>query len=261
MRIGFWNINSIRSRLPHLLEWLKSSHIDIACLQELKCTEDQMPKMEIEDLGYNIAGAYQKTYNGVAILSKFPLEDIRAGLPGEETDLESRYIEAQVRTDAGFFHVASVYVPNGQEAGSDKFAYKLRFLSRLKCYAETLLQHEEKLVICGDYNVAPRPQDVYDARAMEGAVCFTLQERALLRDITQAGLIDAYRALHPEQMGFTWWDYRAGGFERNLGLRIDHALISPEAADVLQSITVDTSFRAKEKASDHAPVVLEFGNL
>lgn len=250
MKIVTWNVNSVGARLQHLLSYLESTKPDIVLLQELKCLTENFPKMEVEDLGYNIAIHGQKSYNGVAILSRHPINDVTTTLPGEDTDLESRYIEAVIKD----IRVASVYVPNGQEAGSDKFGYKLRFLKRLRGHFENTLQYNEKFVIGGDYNVAPDPVDVYDPVALKGTVCFHPEERANFRAIEYLGLTDAFRAANPTRQKFSWWDYRAGAFQHNKGLRIDHILLSPEAADKLSECDIDTQPRALDRPSDHAPV-------
>lgn len=259
VKICTWNVNSVKARLPHLLAFLKEQAPDIALLQETKCTDDAFPRLEIEELGYNLALSGEKSYNGVAILSKTPVEDITRGLPGDDADAQARYIEA-VTGGKTPLRVASVYVPNGQEVGSDKFAYKLRFLERLQAHIGALLAYEEWLVLGGDYNVAPEPADVWDPVRLDGTVCYHPDERARLRAILHLGVYDAYRLVHPADKapsgnGFTWWDYRARGFEQNHGMRIDHLLLSPQAADRLQSCEILKELRTAERASDHVPVV------
>lgn len=258
--IATWNVNSIRTRLHQLLPWLKETAPDIVLLQELKCTNDTFPYMEIEELGYNIKAHGQKTYNGVAILSKFPLEDVRTTLPGEDSDLEARYIEAVACLKDKAVRVASVYVPNGQAPDSEKFQYKLRFLERLHAHARTLLAYEEILVMGGDYNVAPYPIDVYDPKNLDGSVCYHPEERKRLRTLLHDGLYDAFRLLHPDTQAFSWWDYRGNGFESGKGLRIDHLLLSAQAADTLTGCIVDSNIRGTERPSDHAPVICTINN-
>jgi exodeoxyribonuclease-3 len=254
--IATWNVNSVKSRLLHLLDWLKQDAPDIVLLQELKCQTEAFPAEEIEALGYNLAVHGQKTYNGVAILSKFPLEDISNTLPEAPHNEHARYVEALISLPGNqVLRVASVYVPNGQEVGSDKFDYKLAFMSALYEHMKKLLLLEENLVIGGDYNVAPEAIDVYDAVQSEGAICFHPLERAQYRSYLYAGMVDAFRALHPGLQQFSWWDYRAGAFEHNKGLRIDHLLVSPQAADRLEQCEVVSALRSKEKPSDHAPVM------
>lgn len=257
--IATWNVNSIKARLEHVLAWLKETAPDIALLQELKCIDEAFPREQIEDLGYNVATHGQKTYNGVAILSKFPLDDVVRGLPGDESDEQARYIEAVASLPGGeAVRIASVYVPNGQEIGSDKFAYKLAFFERLKNHLAGLLAFEEMVVIGGDYNVAPTGADVYAPEQLAGSICFHPDEQAAWRRMVHLGYSDAYRLMHPEGDGdcpFSWWDYRAGGWQNNKGLRIDHHLLSPQAADRLTDCSVQRELRDVEKASDHAPVL------
>lgn len=250
MKIVTWNVNSIGARLQHLLGYLKDTQPDVALLQEIKCVNENFPRMEIEDLGYNLAIHGQKSYNGVAILSKHPIEDVKTILPGEDTDVEARYIEAVVKD----IRVASVYVPNGMEVGHDKFQYKLRFFERLRNHWQELLKFDEKLVFGGDYNVAPYDIDVNDPVASYGRICFHPAERANFKSIEYLGLVDAFRAANGNIQKFSWWDYRAGAFQHNKGLRIDHLLLSPEAADKLIASDVDTGPRNLDKPSDHAPV-------
>lgn len=257
LTIASWNVNSVKARLPSVLEWLREASPDIALLQELKCEDHAFPRMEIEDLGYNIALHGQKTYNGVAILSKYPLDDVICRLPGDEADAQARYIEAVVSLKGSALRVASVYVPNGQEVGSDKFRYKLAFLDRLHEHMKSLLAYDEVLVIGGDYNVAPEAADVYDAKALDGTVCFHPDERAKLRGILHLGFADAFRLKRPHDTQFSWWDYRGGGYERGLGLRIDHLLLSPQATDLLAESWIDETPRRVEKPSDHAPVLCQ----
>ncbi len=254
IKIVTWNVNSIKSRLHQLLPWLKEYTPDVVLLQELKTTNDTFPYMEIEELGYNIKAHGQKTYNGVAILSKFPIDDVRTILPGEDSDQEARYIEAVVSLKDAALRVASIYVPNGQSPDSDKFQYKLRFFKRLRAHVESLLCLEETLVLGGDYNVAPCPIDVYDPERLDGTVCYHPLEREQLRALSYLGLTDAFRAINPAQQHFSWWDYRSNGYEAGYGMRIDHLLLSPQAADKLQSCEIMHTLRGQEKPSDHAPV-------
>lgn len=256
--IATWNVNSIRSRLPHLLDWLREDKPDIVLLQELKCTDDVFPYMEIEELGYNIAAHGEKTYNGVAILSKFPLSDIEKNLAGDDGDTHSRYIEAIVNLPKTVMRVASVYVPNGQEASSDKFAYKLRFLDRLHTHIKTLLAYEEILVIGGDYNIAPEDNDVHDPKLWEGSVLTHDEVRKAWRKIINLGIYDSSSVIRHPSSNYTWWDYRGNALASDNGLRIDHLLLSPQAADRLNEYYVKKELRELDKASDHAPVVAKF---
>lgn len=252
-----WNINSIRVRLPSFLPWLKERGPDVVLLQETKVMDDQFPREEIENLNYNIATYGQKTYNGVAILSKYPIEDITRGIPGFEDD-QARYIEAVVKG----VRVASVYVPNGMEVGSDKYQYKLNFLKHLYTHTQELLTYDEAFLLGGDFNIAPADQDVYDPQEWYEKILCSTPEREGLRSLMYLGLTDALRALHPQEKDlYTWWDYRGGAWQNNEGLRIDHFLLSPQAADCLKEAFVDKDVRSLEKASDHAPVCcgLELG--
>lgn len=256
LSIATWNVNSIRSRLQHLLGWLRSENApDIVLLQELKVENDAFPAMEIEELGYNIAIHGQKTYNGVGILSKYPLDEVMRGLPGNDSDDHSRYIEALACVGESVVRVASVYVPNGQAVDSDKFDYKLRFFDLLKLRLANLLEYEEMTVIGGDYNVAPYPIDVYDPARLDGTVCYHPREREKIRTIMHMGYYDAFRVCCPERQEFSWWDYRGASWKMNLGLRIDHLLLSPLAVDRVISCETLIDMRNAEKASDHAPVI------
>ena len=253
-KIVTWNVNSIRSRLEHLLGFLRSHSPDVVLLQELKLEESKFPYMEIEELGYNCAVMGQKTYNGVAILSKSPLEDVRTHL---YDDMNARYIEAVTYHNGHAIRVASVYVPNGQAINSDKFAYKMEFLTHLRSHMQELLRLKEILIVGGDYNIAYLQQDVYDASELEGSICYHMQEREHLRAILNMGYYDAMRVMQPDAHIYSWWDYRGEGFERGHGLRIDHLLLSPEAVDLLQNCQVVQELRKLNKPSDHAPVMCE----
>lgn len=257
IRIATWNVNSVKARLLHVLDWLKNDRPDIALLQELKCTEDTFPKMEVEELGYNLAIHGEKTYNGVAILSKFPLSDITRGLPENVADTQSRYIEVVVNLPKGALRVASVYVPNGQDAESEKFQYKLAFLKKLHAHLQTLLTYDEAIIIGGDYNIAPADIDVHNPKLWHGSVLTHEAVRRAFRALTHLGYYDAYRLLH-EDNGFSWWDYRNNAFANDDGLRIDHLLLNAQAADKLTSCAVERKLRALDKASDHTPVVAQF---
>lgn len=250
VKIASWNVNSIKARLDAVLAWVQGAAPDILLLQELKCTEADFPTAAFASSGYAAAVVGQKTYNGVAILSKHPLADIVDRLPGDDADTHARYVEA---TAAGI-RVASIYVPNGQAVGSEAFAYKLAFLDRLRHHADRLLKREQPFVLGGDYNIAPDEGDVYDPDGWRNSVLFTLTERQAFRRLIHLGLVDAYRALHSEIGRYTWWDYRAGAWSKDHGLRIDHLLLSPQAADRLDACDIDRKPRGREKASDHAPI-------
>ncbi len=250
MKIATFNVNSIKARVGNVLEWLKAADPDIALLQEIKCTEPDFPALELSGLGYQVALVGQKTYNGVAILAKQRIEVDLTALPGDKSDEHARYIEGRV----GGFRVASIYVPNGQNVGSEKFQYKLGFLARLEARIKDLLKTEEPIVLGGDYNIAPFDIDVHDPKAWRGQIMVSPEERSWFRRYLNLGLTDAYRVYHPDTLDFSWWDYRAGAWQRDMGLRIDHLLLSPQAADRLEDAGIDRDPRGKDKASDHTPV-------
>jgi exodeoxyribonuclease-3 len=257
MRIATWNVNSIKQRLEHLLTLLKSAEPDVVCLQELKCIDEAFPRAEVEAAGYNVATHGQKAYNGVAILSKRPLEDVRRGLPGGEADEQARYIEGVVSTARGALRVASIYLPNGNPIGTPKFDYKLAFMDRLTAHARDLLKLEEPLVLCGDYNVIPEPIDAANPAAWTNDALFQPESRAKLRALVNLGLTDAVRACSEEPGLYTFWDYQAFSFQRNNGIRIDHLLLSPHAADRLRTVSIRKETRGWDKPSDHVPVMVD----
>jgi exodeoxyribonuclease-3 len=254
--IATWNVNSVRQRLPHLLDYLKETAPDALCLQEIKCQEDAFPRGEIEALGYNVEIHGQKTFNGVAILAKRPFEVAR-GLPGDETDEQARYLEAVIPVEKGVVRVASLYLPNGNPIGTEKYTYKLAFMDRLIRHARKLLEYEEPLVIAGDYNVIPEPRDAAHPEAWVNDALFLPATRAKFNELIALGLTEALRATTDAGGLYTFWDYQAGAWQRNNGIRIDHLLLSPQAADLLRSATIDKAMRGKEKASDHVPVRIE----
>jgi len=250
IKIATWNVNSIKARLPHLLDWLAAATPDVVLLQETKVTDDQFPALEIAGAGYSAAPSGQKTYNGVAILSKTPIEVTARALPGDPADEQARYVEGRT---AGV-RVASIYLPNGNPVDSGKYTYKLAWMARLHRHARNLLAGEEAFVLGGDYNVAPADADVFDPRAWaDDALCLP-PSRAAFRRLFHLGLTDAFRAVNREAGRYTWWDYRAGAWARDQGLRIDHLLLSPQAADRLAGAGIDRTPRGWEKASDHTPV-------
>jgi exodeoxyribonuclease-3 len=263
VKIATWNVNSIKVRIGNLMQWLREAKPDVVLLQELKCTADALPRLELEDLGYNIACAGQKTYNGVAILSRFPMTVERDRLPGDDGDEQARYVEALIEVPGGdgkpnhVMRVATIYLPNGNPVDSDKYPYKLAWMDRLGRHAETLLALEEVLVLGGDYNVIPAPEDVYNPAAWAGDALFRLETRQHYRRLVNLGLTDAFRALNHEPNQYSFWDYQAGAWQKNNGLRIDHLLLSPQAADRLLASGIDKGPRAKEKPSDHTPVWCE----
>jgi exodeoxyribonuclease-3 len=254
MIVASWNINSVRLRLPLLLEYLREVGPEVVCLQELKCLDEQFPRLEIEDAGYNVLVHGQKSWNGVAILSKRPAEEAKRGLPGDENEEQSRYIEATLPFGPGVLRVASIYLPNGNPAPTEKTAYKYAWMDRLTQHARDLLKLEEPLVLAGDFNVIPEPEDVYDPKAWLGDALFRPETRRKFRTLLNLGLTDALRATTDAPKMYTFWDYTSGAWQRNNGLRIDHLLLSPQAADRLVSVSIDKDMRAKEKPSDHVPI-------
>lgn len=255
LTIATWNVNSVSVRLPRLLEWLRTEGTDIVCLQELKCEDAKFPRLEIEDLGYNVLTHGQKTYNGVAILSKFPLEEARRGLPDDPDPSQARYLEAVASLPGAAMRVASIYLPNGNPVGTDKFTYKLRWMERLIEHARNLLAFEEVIALAGDYNVIPRPSDCHDPKEWAGDALFQPESRANYRALINLGFVDAFMALDGRDHQYTFWDYQAGAWPRNNGIRIDHIVLSPQAADKLGAVRIDRDERDKEKPSDHVPVV------
>ncbi|QHS09300.1 exodeoxyribonuclease III [Sinimarinibacterium sp. NLF-5-8] len=253
MKIATWNVNSLRVRLPHLLDWLASAKPDVVGLQETKCTDDQFPFDALADAGYHVIHNGQKTYNGVALLSREPLQDEARDLPGFE-DEQKRIITATV----GGVRIINAYVVNGQALGSDKYAYKLRFLEALHQYAQAELARHEQLLIMGDFNIAPAPEDTHDPDKWEGDILCSEPERAGLRALLDLGLKDTFRLFDQEPDSFTWWDYRQAGFRRNLGLRIDHILASTALAQQCTACSVDKNPRKLERPSDHAPLIATF---
>ena len=256
MRIASWNVNSINARVDTVLAWFKEAQPDVACLQEIKCVDEAFPREPFESLGYNVQVHGQKSYNGVALLSKTPLEDVRRGLPGEEEDDHARYLEAVVSGPRPV-RVASIYLPNGNPIGTDKFAYKLRWLERLRRHAEALLAFEEPLALLGDYNVIPEPTDCDDPAAWMGDALFQPESRAAFRTLKWMGLTDAYLQADGRPNVYTFWDYQAGAWRRNHGIRIDHALLSPQAADHLRGFEIHKDVRGWDKPSDHVPIVAD----
>jgi exodeoxyribonuclease III len=257
MRITTWNVNSVRQRLEHLLSFLKEAEPDVLCLQELKCMDGDFPRMEVEAAGYHVETHGQKTFNGVAILSKTKLDDMRRGLPGDASDEQARYLEGVVRNGASVVRVASIYLPNGNPVGTEKYPYKLGWMARLQSHAADLLKLEEPLVLAGDYNVIPEARDAADPSAWTQDALFLPQTRAAFRSLINLGLTEAVRATNDASGTYTFWDYQAGAWQRNNGIRIDHLLLSPQAADSLASTTIHKHVRGWEKPSDHVPVSVD----
>jgi exodeoxyribonuclease III len=254
--IATWNVNSVRQRTEHLLRYLRDVKPDVLCLQELKCVDEAFPHAEVEAEGYNASVHGQKGFNGVAILSKAPIE-AASGLPGDTDDAQARYIEAVIPNGAGIVRVASIYLPNGNPPETAKYTYKLAFMDRLIAHAKQLLALEEPFVLAGDYNVIPEPRDCADPAAWEGDALFLPQTRARYRTLLNLGLTDALRATTDDSGLFTFWDYQAGAWQRNNGIRIDHILLSPRTADRLIEVAIDKERRGEDKPSDHVPVRVE----
>ncbi len=256
MKIATFNVNSVKARLPRVLEWLEEAKPDVALLQETKCEDDKFPLLEINALGYRAEVHGQKTYNGVAILSRHPIEDVLCRLPGGDGDDQARYIEATVKG----VRVASIYLPNGNPIATEKFPYKLAWMERLRTHVRrTLLPTEMPLALGGDYNCCPTDLDVYDPKAFANDALCQPQTRAQFRALVNLGLTEAWRALHSD-VAYTFWDYQGGCWQRDQGLRIDHFLLSPQAADRLVACEIDRKQRGKEKASDHTPVWVELAD-
>jgi exodeoxyribonuclease-3 len=257
MRIATWNVNSVTARLGVVEQWLKVAAPDVVCLQELKCEDAKFPRQQIEDLGYNVQTHGQKTYNGVAILSKPPIDETIRGLPGGDGDEQARYIECVIGGPKPF-RIASIYLPNGNPLGTEKFTYKLDWFARLHAHAKTLLKLEEPTILAGDYNVIPRAQDCERPKDWENDALFQPDSRAAWRTLLNLGFTDAYMALDGRPHQYTFWDYQAGAWPKNNGIRIDHMALSPLAAERLRAIAIDREPRGWEKPSDHTPLVGEF---
>jgi exodeoxyribonuclease-3 len=253
MRLATWNVNSLRVRLPHLRDWLADNPVDVVALQETKLTDADFPREEIEALGMRVVFSGQRTYNGVALLARNPIEDVVAGIPGFD-DEQKRVLAGTV---AGV-RVVDVYVPNGQAVGSEKYAYKLRWLEALRGYVADQLARHERLVVLGDYNIAPEDRDVHDPKAWEGSVHVSEPERSALRALLDTGLEDCFRRFEQPEKSFSWWDYRMMAFRRNAGLRIDLILASRALAGKCAACHIDKAPRKLERPSDHAPVVAAF---
>ena len=252
MKLATWNVNSLKVRLPQLLEWLAASKPDLVCLQETKLEDGKFPAAELQAAGYQCAFAGQKTYNGVAILSRAPLAEVATCIPGF-ADEQKRVIAAT----AEGVRVICLYAPNGQAVGSDKYEYKLRWYEALRAWLANELARHPRLAVLGDLNVAPEDRDVHDPKLWEGQVHVSEPERTAWRALLEIGLKDAFRLFEQPEKSFSWWDYRMGAFRRNAGLRIDHILLSAAAAQSCAACTIDKDARKAERPSDHAPVTAE----
>jgi exodeoxyribonuclease III len=257
MLIATWNVNSVKSRAEHLQRWLKERAPDVVCLQETKCVDDAFPRGSFEDLGYNIAVHGQKTYNGVAILSKHPFDEVTARLPGDHADDHARFLEAVISVGGGVVRIASIYLPNGNPIDSDKFRYKLAWMERLTAYAQARLPLEEPLVLAGDFNVIPTPADAKHPEKWKNDALFQPETRAKFRELADLGMVDAVRAASDDPGLYTFWDFQSNAFSRDDGIRIDHLMLSPQAADRLAATGIDRAMRGGEKPSDHVPVWIE----
>lgn len=253
MKIATWNINGVKARLETALRWLEEASPDLVCFQEIKSVDEGFPAAEFERLGYHVATHGQKGFNGVAILSKHRLEDVSRGLPGDPDDPQARYIEAVVSVPSGVVRVGGLYLPNGNPLGSEKFPYKLAWMERLEAHARGRLALEEPFLLLGDYNVIPEPIDARTPKAWLGDALFQPESRAAFRRLLGLGFTDALRASTDAQV-FTFWDYQAGCWQRDEGIRIDHVLLSPQATDRLRAVGVDKHVRGWDKPSDHVPV-------
>jgi exodeoxyribonuclease-3 len=253
VKIATWNVNSIKVRLPNVLAWLAAARPDVLLLQEIKCVTENFPLLELQSQGYQAAVVGQKAYNGVAILSRQPIADLVTRLPGEPEDEQARYVEG---TTCGI-RVASIYLPNGNPVDTEKYPYKLRWLARLRTHVADLLTGEQPLVLGGDYNVIPAPEDVYNPREWVDDALYKAETRRAYRAVVNLGLTEAFRALHPTVHAYTYWDYQGIAWSADHGLRIDHLLLSPQAADRLSACEIDRAPRGQEKASDHTPIWCE----
>jgi len=257
MKIASWNVNSVNARLRTVLEVLKTLELDVVCFQEIKCIDDNFPRLEIEDMGYNVVTHGQKSYNGVAILSKHPIDDVLVGLPGDESDEQARYLEALIMAETPV-RVASIYLPNGNPFPGPKFDYKIAWMERLNARAKELLAYEEAVVLAGDYNCIPRDEDCYDPAAWVDDALAQPETRAKFRELQWMGYTEGFAARDNRGHQYTFWDYQAGAWQKDNGIRIDHLLCSPQAADKLKTISIYRDARGMTKPSDHVPIVGEF---
>ena len=258
MKIATWNINGVKARIDNLTKWLSDARPDVVCLQEIKTEDDKFPREPLEALGYNVAVHGMKGFHGVAMLSLRPFDEVKPRLPGNDEDIQSRYIEAVVSSESGaVVRVAGIYLPNGNPIGTEKFDYKLAWMERLERHARELLKLEEPLVIAGDFNVIATPQDAHNPAAWVNDALFQPESRAAFRRLSHLGFTDAIAATHPGGGHYTFWDYQAGAWQKDHGIRIDHLMLSPQAADRLKAAGIDRKTRSWEKPSDHVPVWIE----
>ena len=253
MKIATFNINGVKARIDGLTNWLADSAPDVAVLQEIKSVDEGFPRQAIEDLGYNVETHGQKGFNGVALLSKFPFEDVTRGLPGDDSDEQARWIEATVVGQKAL-RICGLYLPNGNPVPGPKYDYKLAWMERLYKRAQDLLSHEEPALMCGDYNIIPQPEDAAHPDAWADDALFRLESRAVFRRILNLGYTEAFRARQTDAGHYSFWDYQAGAWDRNNGIRIDHFLLTPQCADLLRDCWIEKDLRGREKPSDHVPV-------
>ena len=258
LTIATYNVNSVNARLENILAWLKEASPDVVCLQEIKCESPKFPFEALQDAGYTCVISGQKSYNGVAILSRLTMEVAQERLPGDADDTQARYLEVEISHASGAVRVACLYCPNGNPIGTEKFDYKLRWMDRLQTHVTTLLAYEEPLVLAGDWNIIPRHSDCYDPSAWMGDALFQPESRAAWHRLLNLGLTDAYMAVDGTENAYTFWDYQAGAWPKDNGIRIDHFALSPQAADHVSSVKIWRSARGREKASDHVPVSADF---
>jgi exodeoxyribonuclease-3 len=256
MKIATWNINGIKARIENLCAWLEESQPDIACLQEIKSVDENFPREAIEALGYHVETHGQKGFNGVAILSKKSPDEVSRGLPGDDSDEQARFMEAVFTHGETVLRVVSLYLPNGNPVDTAKFPYKLGWMARLEDWARQRLDLEEPLVLAGDYNVIPQPEDCHDPAAWEGDALFRPESRQAFNRLQSLGFTDAIRAVNGNSGVYTFWDYQAGAWQKDNGIRIDHLMLSPEAADLLLGADIERHVRSWEKPSDHVPVAI-----
>jgi exodeoxyribonuclease-3 len=257
MKIATWNINGVRARLEGAVAWVREASPDILCFQEIKTEDAAFPRLEFEDLGYNVETHGQKGFNGVAILSKQRFDEVSRGLPGDDSDVQARFLEGVFSVAGGAIRVVSLYLPNGNPVGTEKFAYKLAWMERLQAYTERRLAAEEVFVLAGDYNVIPEAEDARNPAFWVNDALYQPETRSAWRRLVNLGLTDAFRACYGEPGHYTFWDYQAGAWQKNNGIRIDHLLLSPLAADRLVSAAIHKHTRDWDKPSDHVPVVIE----
>jgi len=257
MKIATWNVNSILARLPLVTRWLEAAQPDVLCIQETKCTDDKFPVLELKAVGYDCLLFGQQTYNGVAIISRAgcaAAQTVQRGFPGDDSSSHARLLSAEISG----IHIVNVYIPNGQMVGSEKYQFKLKWMNRLREFLDASYDNSTPVLLCGDFNVAPEERDVHDPRLWQNRILFSEPEKAALQHIKDWGFTDTFR-LHTAEGGhYSWWDYRAGGFRRNLGLRIDHIWVSEPLAKRNTKTWIDKETRAWERPSDHAPVVAEY---